>query len=200
MPYRTNQNTPVDPETLRPTVQGFWRKLSYKHSGFINLCREQWFRETCGGVWLNSEHYYNEAVNHHSEVVKGASGLGAWPTRSDKESQHELGCKMCEWIPLIPVEGKSGNYTLSMDHRDREHLMFIVRPDLRRMKMLYWPYKSKDCISLVEPSLPVDKDRIECYRWNLKLDKAFTFEPCLEALLGNWPDFWQLHKLGIITK
>lgn len=192
MPYRTNDL--VDPETLRPTVQGFWRKLYYKNGGFINLCREQWFRETCGGVWLHAEHYYNEAVNHHSELV------GIWPTRSDKESQRGLGFKMCEWIPLIPVEGKSGNYTLTMDCRDREHLRFIVRPDLRRMKMLYWPYKSKDCISLVEPSLQVDKDRIECYRWNLKLDKAFTFEPCLEALLGNWPDFWQLRKLGIVSK
>ena len=75
MPYRTNELG--DPETMRPTVQGFWRKISYKHSGFINLCSERWFRETCGGVWLHAEHYYNEAVNHHSELVKGASGLGA---------------------------------------------------------------------------------------------------------------------------
>lgn len=196
MPYRTNEL--ADPETLRPNIQGFWRKLNYRHGGFLNLCSEQWFRESCGGVWFHAEHYYNEAVNHYSKIVPGASDLGAWPTRSDKESQHELGFTMCEWIPLTPIEGKSGNYTLTMDCRDREHLTFIVRPDLLRMRMLYSPYKAKDCISLAEPSLPVDKDRIECYPWSLKLDKALSFEPDCMALLGNWPDYWQLRKLGIV--
>ena len=196
MPYRDNK--PIDPESLRPELT-FWQRQRVKNwDSFFGLCSEQWFREWCGGVWLKGEDLYDIAVNACSIWATGAHRLTWWPVR-DKPYTHCNGFKMCEWIPLMPVENDRSHFNIFYKAEDRsnESLMIIVDVQTRQPIMDFYNSVEKRWVKLAVFDRWLD-GKLENYPHHFKLDSNLSFIPSLSALLDSWPDYWHMKKLGIV--
>ncbi len=191
MPYRDNK--PIDPESLRPELT-FWQRQRVKNwDSFFGLCSEQWFREWCGGVWLKGEELYNFATCSNTTDT---TALFFWPTR-DSIGYNRF--KMCEWIPLIQVEGNPSCFYMyyQPDDVSKQQLMIIVDVLSEKLLMEFFNPKNKRWIEVGSLDKWL-KDRLEVYQHSLKIYESIRFEPSVEALLNTWPDYWHMRQLGII--